>query len=72
MFLKKFSLLAIAACTLSACSSAPSWDKAGVTMDERDNTVAKCRYEIGIHKIAEKERDSLLQDCMRAEGYRLR
>jgi len=74
MILKKTGLLATiaAACILSACGSAPTWEKAGATMDERDNLISKCRYQIGLNKIDEDERKEMLSDCMRAEGYRLR
>lgn len=41
-------------------------------MDERDNLISKCRYQIGLNKIDEDERKEMLSDCMRAEGYRLR
>lgn len=71
MSVKKISLLALSVCALSACGSAPTWEKAGVTMDERDNTFSKCRYEIGIAKVDRDEREELLTDCMRAGGYRL-
>ncbi|WP_455233067.1 hypothetical protein [Geopseudomonas aromaticivorans] len=71
MLLKKICLLSIAVGTLSACGSTPTWEKAGATMDERDNLISKCRYQIGINKVDEDEREALLSDCLRAEGYRL-
>lgn len=75
MFLKDVGRLAAivsVAAAVSACGSAPTWEKAGATMDERDNRISKCRYEIGLNKIDDDERDDLLSDCMRADGYRLR
>jgi lipoprotein NlpI len=63
--------LTLTALLLSACStSQPMWRKPNVTMYESNNTLAKCRYDIGLAKVNQNEKQEMIKDCMNAQGFR--
>lgn len=70
----KFSLTALTlvlSVIISACSSPqPMWRKAGISQFDINNTLAKCRYDIGMAKVDQRERTLLISDCMNSQGYR--
>lgn len=72
--LVKFGL--VASCVfVTACSTPhnPQWVKPNVTPYERQNTISRCKYEIGMNNSvqdnSEKARN-LFRQCMQKEGYR--
>ncbi len=69
---QNFLILGILSSLLfSACSTAqPMWRKAGVTPFDMQNTLAKCRYDIGIAKVTQQEKIEMTRDCMISQGYR--
>lgn len=55
---------------LTGCFSTATWNKSGVSAYNTNNQLSKCRYEIGLAKVSKEEKQELLSDCMRAEGFR--
>ena len=56
--------------SITACSSQPMWRKVGVSPFDIQNTLAKCRYDIGLAKISSQEKHEMTRDCMVSQGYR--
>lgn len=54
---------------LTACAS-PTWNKSGVSQYETQNQLSQCRYEMGLAKVDQKEREVLLNQCMKSKGFR--
>ena len=65
------TLMTASALLLSACStSQPMWRKVGVLPFDMNNTLAKCRYDVGIAKVTQQEKAEMVHDCMVSQGYR--
>jgi hypothetical protein len=63
--------LAISTLLISACStSQPMWRKAGISLHDSNNALAKCRYDIGLAKVTQNEKAEMIRDCMMAQGFR--
>lgn len=52
------------------CSSTPMWRKVGMSPFDIQNTLAKCRYDVGLAKISQNEKAEMVRDCMMAQGFR--
>ncbi|MDC2825116.1 hypothetical protein PHA51_03565 [Rodentibacter pneumotropicus] len=46
------------------------WYKDGVSLHDANNKLAKCTYDVGMNKVEITEKNSLIVNCMRADGYR--
>ncbi|MDM1721650.1 MULTISPECIES: hypothetical protein [Acinetobacter] len=71
--MKKIIIGVLTASTLliSACStSQPMWRKAGITPHDTNNTLAKCRYDVGLAKVDQNDKAEMVRDCMMAQGFR--
>ena len=64
------TLISVALFSITACSSQPMWRKPGVSPFDTQNTLAKCRYDIGLAKISNQEKYEMTRDCMISQGYR--
>ena len=63
-------LLTIASIGIGCSSAQPMWRKPGVTPFDMQNTVAKCRYDVGLAKVTQNEKHEMIRDCMLSQGYR--
>ena len=43
---------------------------AGITPHDVNNTLAKCRYDVGLAKVNQNEKAEMIQNCMMAQGFR--
>lgn len=71
--MKKYliTLLAISFITFTGCSTT-TWKKNGVTNYDMQNTLAKCRYDVGLAKVNATDRKAMENNCMISQGYRYR
>ncbi|HCH51293.1 MAG TPA: hypothetical protein DEV59_11490 [Proteus sp.] len=68
-FFKIFTVI-LAVLILSGCVAGPGWYKEGVPYDDSQNTLAKCKFDIGIAKVNSNEKTELIAECMKSQGYR--
>lgn len=61
----------LVACTVST-TSYNTWNKLGITRYEADNALAKCKYDLGLAKIDAMDREDMVNNCMKAQGFRNR
>ncbi|MEQ4923439.1 hypothetical protein [Proteus hauseri] len=66
----KISILISSVLILSSCVVGPGWYKEGVPYDDAQNTLAKCKFDIGIAKVNSNEKTELIAECMKSQGYR--
>ncbi|MDS0787626.1 hypothetical protein OSB94_05925 [Proteus vulgaris] len=55
---------------LSGCVVGPGWYKEGVSYENSQDILAKCKYDIGIAKVNINEKPELIAECMKSQGYR--
>jgi GTP cyclohydrolase III len=57
---------------LSGCVSDPTfaWRKSNTTLQDTGSAQAKCRYDVGIAKVAPADKPQMIADCMQAQGFR--
>ncbi len=67
-----FFIPIVAALFGSGCVVGPSWHKQGISYDDTENILAKCKYDIGLAKVNANEKPELIADCMKSQGYRFR
>ncbi|MFC6051364.1 hypothetical protein A6M14_01450 [Acinetobacter sp. Ac_877] len=66
------ALLTLSLLVLVGCGSTASWKKNGISRYDMQNTLAKCRYDVGLAKVNAKEKKSMENNCMISQGYRFR
>ena len=47
-----------------------TWQKAGITQDDTNSVIQKCRYDIGMANVSNEKENSLFNACMQSKGYR--
>lgn len=67
--MKHFIILA-SLLALTGCATPKTWHKDRTPTFNMNNTLAKCRYDVGVAKIHRDERDGMVYDCMVSKGYR--
>ncbi|QIG05456.1 hypothetical protein GTK47_08935 [Proteus sp. ZN5] len=55
---------------LNGCVVGPGWYKEGISYENSQNILAKCKYDIGIAKVSSNEKPELIAECMKSQGYR--
>ena len=70
----KFTIAALSAVALSACSSPPryAYVKEGSSRHSTQTALSKCEYQIKLQKTPVGEQNALRKLCMEGEGYRLK
>lgn len=51
----------------SSCAAVAGWQKAGVSQEETENTLAQCEYEAAKDHV---ERGDFVTNCMKRQGFR--
>lgn len=70
------SILFISGCTTDPMTQRtlqieqPTWKKAGISQDDINSAVQKCRYDIGMANVSSERESSLLTACLESKGYR--
>lgn len=63
-------------CLLVACGSTTRyenvWQKEGISAYDMESIQAQCQYNIEKDKISEEKSVTMLHDCMRSKGFRLK
>ena len=69
-----FTSILVTSLIVSGCSSAPkaTWKKPGISQHNINNSMQKCRYDIGMAKVSREKENYLFKACMRSEGNRYR
>lgn len=78
MKISKLIILASICTTLAGCANMQPmpkkpidrWFKDGVSADAVQSKRAKCTYDVGMNKVEVTEKDTLINSCMTADGYR--
>lgn len=73
MKLFQFGALILTGILLSACAAHKQarWYKEGVSREDTENQLEKCRYDINMARDVSIEKETkLLKHCMRKEGFR--
>lgn len=72
--MKNYSIALLSFCilVLAGCGSTASWKKNGISRYDMQNTLAKCRYDVGLAKVNTNEKKSMENNCMISQGYRYR
>lgn len=47
-----------------------TWQKAGISQDDTNSVIQKCRYDIGMANVSSEKENSLFISCMQSKGYR--
>ena len=48
------------------------WAKPKVSLQTAQNIHAKCKYDVGMNKVPQAEKQILIDDCMKMQGFRIR
>ncbi len=48
----------------------PRWYKDGVSKQQTESVYAQCVYNVGMNKVEAMKEDTLIQSCMKADGFR--
>lgn len=71
------SILFISGCTTDPMTQQrtlqveqPTWKKLGISQDDINSAVQKCRYDIGMANVSSERESSLLTACLESKGYR--
>lgn len=69
--MKKYliALLAVTLLVITGCGSKASWKKNGVSRYDMQNTLAKCRYDVGLAKVSARDKKVMEKNCMISQGY---
>lgn len=81
MNVKVFSFVIMSLIILSGCTTdptmyrhiqqqQPTWQKTGVSQDDVNSALQKCRYDIGMANISYERENTLLTACLESKGYR--
>jgi len=47
------------------------WAKPKVSLQTAQNIHAKCKYDVGMNKVPQAEKQILISDCMKMKGFRI-
>ncbi|WP_201582725.1 hypothetical protein [Psychrobacter immobilis] len=70
------SVLFISGCTTDPMShrsvqmAQPTWQEAGVSQNDVNSALQKCRYDIGMANVNSEKENTLLTACLESKGYR--
>ena len=48
----------------------PTWQKSGVSQNDVNSALQKCRYDIGMANVSSEKENTLLKACLESKGYR--
>ena len=76
-----FSTIIFSMIILSGCASdptmyqsvqqqEPTWQKSGVSQNDVNSALQKCRYDIGMANVSSEKENTLLTACLESKGYR--
>ncbi len=69
-------ILVISGCTtdpmyrIDMPTQQPTWQKVGISQDDTNSVIQKCRYDIGMANVSSEKENSLFNSCMQSKGYR--
>jgi hypothetical protein len=55
---------------MTGCGGAAGWHRNGVSVQNTNNVISQCEYEMGMNKVSASERKQLLTHCMQRQGFR--
>ncbi len=81
MNVKVFSFVIMSSIILSGCTTdptmyrnvqqqQPTWQKVGVSQDDVNSALQRCRYDIGMANVSPEKENTLLTACLESKGYR--
>ena len=68
--------IAISGCTVERVDyrpvqvAQPTWQKVGVSQDDVNSALQKCRYDIGMANVSPEKENTLFTACLESKGYR--
>jgi hypothetical protein len=66
----KIFIFTVICISLIGCAS--GWYKQGVSKDETQTRLAQCKYNVGMNKVSQSEKEDLIYACMQGQGFRIR
>lgn len=73
--MKKLFIFMSLAALLSACETTYRWHKTGMTMEQTENKIAQCQYDIRMNRstqLDQLEMQQAFEACMKKDGFRWR